>query len=160
MFVDLTEVQPIFDAATTGVTVAVLSRGTPEWLAVFAASGVRVLCVGAEGAEFLPQDAPDVLVIDAPLAVTAFRLSLLVRQLRWAKPDLVVLLADGAQGALAAASYDLSFDPAQGAEHIEDAFAVARHLLSHSRIRAPETPVGTQPAVLRRSAPRRVALFR
>lgn len=160
MIVDLTEVQPIAEARADTITVAVLSTGTPDWLAVLAATGARVLCVGAEGAALLPQDRPDVLIIDAPLALTTRRTAQLIRQLTWGKPDLVVLVADGMLGQSRGFDHDLSFDPALGAAHVEDAFAVARHLLCHSRLRAPATDRPEQPALLRRNALRRVDLFR
>lgn len=160
MIVDLTEVQPLSAPRADAVTVAVLSSGTPDWLAVLAATGARVLCVGEDGASFLPQDRPDVLIVDSPLVLSARRTALLIRQLTWSKPDLVVLVADGMLGQVRGFDHDLSFDPALGAAHVEDAFAVARHLLCHSRLRAPVGQRHDQPALLRRDAPRRADLFR
>lgn len=160
MIIDLTEAMPIAAPRAETITVAVLSQETPDWLAPLAATGARVLCVGAEGAALLPQDQPDVLIVDTPLAMTSRRVALLVRQLCWAKPDLVVLVADGMVGAATGFDHDLTFDPALGATHIEDAFAVARHLLCHSRLRVPASRSADTPALLRHNAPRRADLFR
>ena len=160
MLIDLTEVLPIAAPRAETITVAVLSRHTPDWLAAVATTGARVLCVGAEGAPLLPQDRPDVLIVDTPLAITPRRVALLVRQLRWAKRDLVVLVADGMVGAATGFDHDLTFDPSLGAAHVEDALAVARHLLCHSRLRVPSDRSADAPALLRHNAPRRADLFR
>lgn len=115
------------------LTVAVLSDTVPEWLFAMAGLGLRLLCVGAEGAQLLPQDRPDVLFIDAPFVLTERRLALLLTQLRWGQPDLVVVLADGMIGQGYGFDHDLNFDPSLGPDHAGDALAVALTILSRRR---------------------------
>lgn len=143
------------------LTVAVLSDGCPDWLSMLAGQGMRLLCVGAEGAALLPQDQPDILFIDAPFVLTNRRLNLLLAQLRWARPDLVVVLADGMIGQDHGFSHDLSFDPSLGRIHAGDALAVALAILARKRF-----PEGTarrkllSVPLLRRPSVRRERLFR
>jgi hypothetical protein len=115
------------------LTVAVLSNTVPEWLTAMAGLGLRLLCVGADGATLLPQDRPDVLFIDAPFVLSDRRLSLLVTQLRWGRPDLVVVVADGMIGQTYEFGHDLNFDPKLGSVHAADALAVAISVLARRR---------------------------
>lgn len=115
------------------LTVAVLSDTVPDWLGAMAGLGLRLLCVGADGASLLPQDQPDILFIDAPFVMSDRRLALLVAQLRWGRSDLVVVLADGMIGQDHGFAHDLNFDPSLGADHAGDALAVALSILSRKR---------------------------
>jgi hypothetical protein len=81
----------------------------------------------------LPQDRPDVLFIDAPFVLSDRRLSLLVTQLRWGRPDLVVVVADGMIGQTYEFGHDLNFDPKLGSVHAADALAVAISVLARRR---------------------------
>lgn len=142
------------------LTVAVLSDAVPEWLFVMAGLGLRLLCVGADGALLLPQDRPDVLFIDTSFVMSKRRLALLITQLRWGRPDLVVVVADGMIGQDYGFSHDLNFDPSLGPDHTSDALAVALTVLSHRRAgsTAPLQKVLFVP-LLRRPSVRRTSLF-
>ncbi len=146
--------------AAAEVTVAVLSEEVPEWLCAMAGLGLRLLCVGQKGAQLLPQDRPDVLIIDAPFVMSERRLALLVAQLRWGKPDLVVVVADGMIGQGYGFAPDLNFDPSLGSAHAGDALAVALTLVSRRRegSGAPRQKALFVP-VLRRPSLRRTRLF-
>lgn len=140
-----------------GLTVAILSHRIPDYAAALVAAGARVLCVDADAAGLLPQDRPDVLIVDAPAELSPRRITLLVAQLRWANPDLVLLLADGRAAADYGCPNTLHFDPTLGPAHAEDALAMARHLIHEARGQgrtAPAIPV------LRREGQRRMTLFR
>lgn len=142
------------------LTVAVLSDTIPEWLFAMAGLGLRLLCVGGDGALLLPQDRPDVVFIDAPFVLSQRRLALLITQLRWGQPDLVVVVADGMIGQDYGFSHDLSFDPSLGPDHTGDALAVALTVLSRRRAgaTAPRQKTLFVP-LLRRPSVRRTSLF-
>jgi len=140
------------------VTVAVLADTPPTWLSALADERVHLLCVDAGGALLLPQDRPDVLIIDSLLALSERRLSLLITQLRWGCPDMVVALADGMIGARHDFAHDLNFDPALGEGHVRAALAVAMATLARTRP-ALETGRKPRPALLRRPSVRRTRLF-
>lgn len=140
-----------------GLTVAILSRAVPDYAAALVGAGARVLCVDSDAAGLLPQDRPDVLIVDAPTDLTPRRIALLVAQLRWSNPDLVLLLADGRAAADYGCPNTLHFDPTLGPAHAEDALALARLLIDQARgmdRAVPHVPV------LRRDARRRLTLFR
>ncbi len=142
------------------LTVAVLADRVPEWLSSLAGLGLRLLCVGADGAALLPQDQPDILFIDAPFVLSDRRISLLVTQLRWGRPDLVVVLADGMIGQEHGFPHDLNFDPALGPEHAGDALAVALSILSRKRAGpAASRQKALFVPLLRRPSIRRTRLF-
>ena len=97
----------------------------------------------------LPVNAPDILILDLPVAgITDRRLALLVRQLCRICPDLVIILADP-QGTHAALPRDIELVPSP--EALAEAFGEARHLLS------PRTSL--QPLFYHRP-PKRMHLFR
>lgn len=141
-----------------GLTVAVLSADYPDWLSTLADIGAQLVCIGAEGAYLLPRLCPDILFLDAASPLSERRTALLVAQLRWGCPDLVVVLADGIIGQRHAFRHDLNFDPALGGDHARDALAVAVALLL--RRQSGQAPTNRRPpALLRRTAPRRTRLF-
>lgn len=151
---------PSQESGAAVLTVAVLSETVPEWLCAMAGLGLRLSCVGRNGAQLLPQDQPDVLVIDTPFALSERRLALLLTQLRWGRPDLVVVVADGMVGQTYGFAHDLNFDPSLGSVHAGDALAVALTLLSRRRAgsSAPRKKALFVP-LLRRPSLRRTRLF-
>lgn len=142
------------------LTIAVLADGCPAWLAALAGQGVRLLCVGADGAALLPQDQPDILFVDAPFVLSHRRLALLITQLRWARPDLVVVVADGMVGQDYGFAHDLNFDPSLGMVHAGDALAVSLAILARKRLPAQPAPrKSLSVPLLRRPSVRRKSLF-
>lgn len=138
-----------------GLTVAILSQTVPDYAAALVTAGARVLCVDAEGARLLPQDSPDVLIVDAPAGLSQRRLTLLVAQIRWGNPDLVLLLTEEELVTDHGCPNTIHFDPSLGTAHAEDALAMARYLIDDARTaRGPSVPL------LRREGQRRLHLFR
>lgn len=150
--------RPVSNAPANKVTVAVLADTAPAWLPVLADERVRLLSVDARGALLLPQDRPDILIIDSLLALSERRLSLLISQLRWGCPDMVVVLADGMIGARHDFAHDLNFDPTLGPMHVRAALVVAIMTLARTRPALALAQKG-RPALLRRSSVRRTRLF-
>lgn len=146
--------------AACGLTVAILAPCLPPYASALAAAGARVLCADGAEAGLLVQNAPDMVIIDAPAGLSPRQIALLLAQLRWGCPDLVVLVASGMIGAGYGFDFDMTFDPGLGADHAADALAMARHLLCHSRLRDCDTALSGGVALLRRDAPRRMDLFR
>lgn len=163
----MTKFSQLFSAAVQaipsaqGLTVAIIGPVVPDYAAAFVAAGAQVHCVDMDGVGALPQERPSILIVDQPAKVSARRVALLVAQLRWGNPDLVVLVADGMVGVDYGFPHDLSFDPKLGPAHAEDTLSVARHLLCHSRIRAAANlPAPVVPVLRPATGERRKTLFR
>lgn len=139
-------------------TIVLLSNARPVWLAALPDQGQAVRCLTAAEALFAPRLCPDVLVLDLPFALSPRRIALLIRQLRWGRPDLVVAVADGMIGRKYGFDHDLNFDPCPQAGEAGDALAVAA-TLSRLRRQARAAKALVPPALLRRSVPRRTSLF-
>lgn len=83
-------------AAVAPVLVAAILSDHPEAAAAAArASGIHPDCADAATLWLLPSNAPDILLVDLPVAgATERRIALLIRQLARACPDLVIAIHD------------------------------------------------------------------
>lgn len=147
-------------AARPASLLAAIVSDRPEAIAEAARSaGIAADCADAATLWLLPYNAPRILFLDLPVAgVTPRRLSLLVRQLCRAFPDLVIAAHDAAPGAApgiaSAIASGLPVDiavPALTDDSLADAFAEARHLLR---------PVPNARSLFFRQPQKRLSLFR
>ncbi|MBC2834792.1 hypothetical protein [Paragemmobacter straminiformis] len=136
-------------AEAASLVAAVLSDRPDLFAEAARLAGITADCADAATFWLLPVNAPDILILDLPVAgITDRRLALLVRQLCRICPDLVIILADP-QGTHAALPRDIELVPSP--EALAEAFGEARHLLS------PRTSL--QPLFYHRP-PKRMHLFR
>lgn len=143
-------------AARPASLLAAIVSDRPEAIAEAARSaGIAADCADAATLWLLPYNAPRILFLDLPVAgVTPRRLSLLVRQLCRAFPDLVIAAHDAPPGAASGIASGLPVDiavPALTDDSLADAFAEARHLLR---------PVPNARSLFFRQPQKRLSLFR
>lgn len=141
-----------------GLTAAVVTATPPDWFSGLADNALRLISADAEGAEWLPCHCPDILFVNNPSVLTDRRMALLIAQLRWGRPDLVVVLADGMIGVEYGFDHDISFDPSLGQDHVRTVLAAAISLLDQRRGGNRQSR-RQPPALLRRKTPRRTQLF-
>lgn len=132
---------------SNGLVAAILSD-RPEPIAEAArAAGIACDCANAETLWLLPYNAPRILFLDLPVAgVTPRRLSLLLRQLCRANPDMVIAALAPPQGL----PCDIEVE-ALTEDALSDAFAEARHFLR---------PVPNRRSLFFPTTPKRASLFR
>lgn len=138
------------------LVVAILSDRAKALRPAALSAGMGADCADAARLWLLPVNTPDILLLDLPVkGVTDRRLSLLIRQLARACPDLVILLHDPA-ARHTGLPRDIEIEPASDTPTSLDAalnaaFAEARHLL--------QPRIGPQPLFFHRP-PKRASLFR
>ena len=145
-------------ASSPALTIALLSNARPAWLATLPDQGQAVICLDGAEATLAPRLCPDVLVLDMPLVLAPQRVALLIRQLRWGRPELVIAVADGMIGRKYGFDHDLNFDPRPEAGEAADALAVAVTLAQVRRQTGTAKSLAA-PALLRRNVPRKIHLF-
>lgn len=139
---------------------AVLSDRATDTMAALARLDITAIDATRADLALLTRDRPDILILDiAPGTLTARRIALLVAQLRWTRPDLVIAVAAGRSAIAQGFPVDLIFDATAPLDMLETTLADLRHVLTHSRLR-PTPTTGAAPALLRRAAERRASLFR
>lgn len=153
-------VPPMQAARRELVHAAVLSHRADRLLAALAARDITAVDATPCDLALLRRDAPDMLVLDLdPGLVPPRRLALLVAQLGWARPDVVIAASRETARRAQGFAIDIIFDTEADDETLADTLATGRQLIALSRLR--HAPVSEDaPAVLRHAAPRRRSLFR
>lgn len=141
------------------LTIAILQGDTDQSLEQAALSiGLNVCMAGPSDLDTLPLSSPDILVVSLPGAVPIRRIGLLIAQLRWRKPDLVVLLSDAMVGMKYDFDVDVIFDAYSRPMHLHDVLLQAGQMLRLSRI-AKKTSEPVPTGLLHHAAQPRSNLF-
>ncbi len=150
--------RPPLAARPASLLAAVVSDRPEAIVEAARMAGIAADCADAATLWLLPYNAPRILFLDLPVAgVTPRRLSLLVRQLCRAYPDLVIAAHGAPNGQAADLPTDLPADLPVDIEidtltddSLADAFAEARHLLR---------PVPNARSLFYRQPQKRLSLF-
>ena len=142
------------------LTIAILHGVADESLAqVVSSLGLNLRMAGLPDLDGLTLASPDILVVSLPGPVPLHRIGLLIGQLRWRKPDLVVMLSESTMRTKFNFSVDLVFDASARQQHFRDMIVQASQMLRISRM----TRKTTEPksvGLFRASLDRKKVLFR
>jgi hypothetical protein len=134
------------------LTIAVLHCVADESLEqVVSSLGLNLRMAWLPDLDDLILASPDVLVVGLSGPVPLHRVGLLIRQLRWRKPDLVVMLSESTMRMKFNFSIDLVFDASARQQHFRDMIVQATQMLRISRITRKATepkPVGLPKSAL------------